>query len=187
MATRTEGLAEKEFDLILELAKSPVRTQRDLSTSIGLSLGMTNLLLKRLARKGLIKVQQLDWNRTQYLLTLKGALEKTRKSFHYGLYTIRIFRQIRENIAVALRREYAAGRRDFVIVAQDELLELIQDTVRESSISDARFAFLQGFADVPAGAPLVMTATQEPLPSPRNGQSYLALVDFDNIDFRIAQ
>ena len=41
--------------------------------SIVVGLGMTNLLIQRLARKGLIKVTQLDWKRTQYLLTLKGG------------------------------------------------------------------------------------------------------------------
>ena len=74
-----DDLAEKEFLLIQEISRKPTHTQRDLSRSVGLSLGMTNLIIQRLSRKGLIKVTQLDWKRTQYLLTLKGAVEKTRK------------------------------------------------------------------------------------------------------------
>src|SRR5947209_3037692 len=101
------ALAEKEFLLIQEIARKPTRTQRDLSQSLGLSLGMTNLLIQRLSRKGLIKITQLDWKRTQYLLTLKGAVEKTRKAYGYTLYTLRIFRQIQDNITVVLRREHA--------------------------------------------------------------------------------
>ena len=106
MTTTADPLAEKEFILIQEIAKSPTRTQRDLSESIGLSLGMTNLLIKRLARKGLIKVTHLDWKRTQYLLTLKGMMEKTRKTYHYTLYTLRLFRQIESYVAGVDREDW---------------------------------------------------------------------------------
>ena len=85
----------EEFILIQEISKSDTHTQRSLSQNIGLSLGTTNLLIQRLARKGLIKITQLDWKRTQYLLTLKGALEKTNKMYRHTLYTIRLFRQIK--------------------------------------------------------------------------------------------
>lgn len=179
------SLAETELILMREIAKSPIRTQRDLSQSAGLSLGMTNLLIKRLARKGLIKVNQLDWNRTQYLLTLKGALEKTRKMYDYTLYTIRIFRQIQENMATVLRREYAAGRRRFWLVAQDEFQDLLRQALAGSELSEANFTIVSRFAEVPPQADRVLTVTQEPVPKALAGRGPLSLVDFDNIDFRL--
>lgn len=179
-----DPLAEKEFCLIQEISRSPTRTQRDLSQSLGLSLGMTNLLIRRLSRKGLIKVTQLDWKRTQYLLTWKGALEKTRKAYGYARYTLRIFRQLQDNIATALRREYAAGRRAFCLVAQDELLDLVRDTVAGLDLADASFSFSTRFHGLPKEADLVLTATLEPPPR-SNGPRTLSLVDFDNIDFRL--
>ena len=178
----TESLAEKEFSLIQELAKSSTRTQRDLSSSVGLSLGMTNLLLKRLSRKGMIKVQQLDWKRTQYLLTLKGATEKAKKSYDYTLYTIRIFRQIQDNIAVALKRAYDDGTRDLAVVAQDEILELVRDTVQGLRLGGVNVTFVRSFSEVPAGAEGVLTATLE---TPPAGLRVTTLVDFENLDFRL--
>ncbi len=179
------NLEAKEFNLIQEIAKSPGSTQRELSNNTGLSLGMTNLLLKRLARKGLIKVKALDWNRMQYLLTLKGAMEKASKSYHYSLYTVRIFRQIERNISVALRREYDAGRRDFAVVAQDEILDLVKDIVADLGIADARFLFVNRFEDLPPSTPLVLVAVPAPYPAPKNGTRHIRLVDFDDIDFRV--
>src|SRR5438270_6817185 len=132
MSTHTGSLAQKEFALIQEISRKPTHTQRSLSQSVGLSLGTTNLLIQRLARKGFIKVTQLDWKRTQYLLTIKGAMEKTQKAYHYTRYTIRLFRQIQENIATLLRREYTAGRRKFYLVAQDEVLELLREAIAET-------------------------------------------------------
>ena len=180
-----EGLPPEEFTLIQEIAKGPARTQRDLSQSVGLSLGMTNLLIKRLARKGLIKVKQLDWNRTQYLLTIKGAVEKTRKSYDYAHYTLRIFSQIRDNITAVLNREHAQGRRVFHIVAQDELLKLLSDTVAELSLDGASFVFHRTLAEAPASADQVLTATREAPPPGAPASRFVSLVDFDNISFRL--
>jgi DNA-binding MarR family transcriptional regulator len=87
-----------EYSVLQEVARQPTQTQRELSRKVGLSLGMTNALLLRLTRKGYIKMRQLDWKRTEYLLTFKGALEKTRKSYAYTLHTIRLFRTIIESV-----------------------------------------------------------------------------------------
>lgn len=178
----TEPLGENEYALIQAIARGPSMTQRELSTDTGLSLGMTNLLIKRLARKGYIKITQLDWKRTQYLLTAKGALEKAVKSYRYSVYTIRIFRQIRDNIRTVLSREYDAGRREFAVVAQDELLELVREAIADLGYADAVFGFYGKFGELGDGDTLVLSATLEPAPS---GRRIIGLVDFDNISFRI--
>jgi DNA-binding MarR family transcriptional regulator len=179
------NLAEKEFLLIQEISRIGEHTQRSLSQRIGLSLGTTNLLIQRLARKGLIKVNQLDWKRTQYLLTLKGALEKTNKAYHYTLYTLRLFRQIQENIHTVLRREHQKGRKRFHLVAQDEIMDLLKESARDLQFPDAQFSYHRRFDEVPGEADLVMTATLEPAPK-CGTRRYVSLVDFDNIDFRIS-
>ena len=179
-----QTLDESELALMREIARAPIQTQRDLSRGAGLSLGMTNLLLKRLARKGLIKVGRLDWKRTQYLLTPKGALEKARKTFDYALYTVRLFRQLQENVETVLRREHAHGRRAFWIVARDELDGALRETVSDLAMPGARFSFARAFAEVPSDAELVLAATQETVP-PRLGARLISLVDFLDADRRL--
>ncbi|MBI3553481.1 MAG: winged helix-turn-helix transcriptional regulator [Elusimicrobia bacterium] len=179
-------LAQKEFALIQEISRKPTHTQRSLSQSVGLSLGTTNLLIQRLARKGLIKVTQLDWKRTQYLLTIKGAMEKTHKAYHYTVYTIRLFRQIQDNITTLLKREYQGGRRRFYLVAQDEIMEILREAVAGLSFADAEFTYCQRFDEVPAAADLVLSATLQSAPKSTGERRCVSLVDFDNIDFRIA-
>ena len=180
----TAAIDESELALMREISREPVQTQRGLSRGTGLSLGMTNLLLKRLARRGLIKVRQLDWKRTQYLLTPKGALEKTRKTYDYARYTVRLFRQIQENLRTAVSRECGAGRRMFWIVAQDEFEGVLRETVAELGLPGVRISFAARFADVPAGADLVLAATQEPAPA-RGGLRVVELADFLDVRFRL--
>jgi DNA-binding MarR family transcriptional regulator len=185
MNERPHGLAENEFLLIQEISRNPDSTQRHLSESLGLSLGTTNLLIRRLARKGLLKVQQLDWKRTRYLLTLEGAVEKSRKAYHYTVYTLRIFRQLQENISKVLEKEHAAGRREFVFVADHELLDLLRETAEGYGLEGARFTYAPGFRDVPREADLVFYASLE-RPPEQKGRRFVSVVDFDDIDYRVS-
>lgn len=185
MPRPADDLAANEFMLIREIARSPTRTQRDLSQSLGLSLGTTNLLIKRLSRKGLIKITQLDWKRTQYLLTLQGALEKTKKSYDYALYTIRLFRQIEANITSVLTREHKNGRKNFHLVAQDEFEQLLKEKIDALELKGVAVTFYPSYAAVPASVDHVLTATLEPAPEDFPPARCTSIVDFNNISVRL--
>jgi len=104
--------------------------------------------------------------------------------YRYTLYTIRLFRQIQDNINTVMRREHQNGRRDFHLVAHDEILDLLKETVGELELPKARFSYYRSFDSIPAGAELVMTATLEAPPKGRAWRCQ-SLVDFNNIDFRV--
>jgi DNA-binding MarR family transcriptional regulator len=63
--------------------------QRDLARIAGASLGMTNSILKRLARKGWITVKKLNSRKIQYAVTLEGINEILKRSYGYFKRTIR--------------------------------------------------------------------------------------------------
>lgn len=180
----TEVLPEKEFSLIQELVKHPEKTQRELSESVGFSLGMTNLLLKRLARKGYIKAKQLTWNKTQYLLTFKGAMEKSRKSCAYAMHTWQQARKITLAIQDAVLAEYQQGARRAVVVAWPETEALIRGALAEKELSDLEIEFAVGFKYVKPDAKLVFTATIEPSPVPAPGRRFVPLLDKVDLEFR---
>jgi DNA-binding MarR family transcriptional regulator len=78
-------IGERELRIIEEISQNQNLTQRKISHKLGLSLGMTNIILKRLASKGYIKVKGLNRRKVQYILTPKGFAEKTKKSYRYFL------------------------------------------------------------------------------------------------------
>lgn len=78
-------------------------SQRSLASSLGIALGLTNLLVRRVVRKGWVRVTRIRPNRVRYLLTPAGVAEKTRLS---GLYLqnavsfyVRARNRIRESLA----------------------------------------------------------------------------------------
>lgn len=74
---------DKEFELLELINKDCTYTQRQLSEQTGLSLGSVNILLKKLVREGLVKLQRIPANRVAYMLTPEGAREKVRKTLFY--------------------------------------------------------------------------------------------------------
>ncbi|MDR2101557.1 MAG: transcriptional regulator [Treponema sp.] len=63
--------------------------QRELAQIAGTSLGMTNSILKRLARKGWITMRKINSRRIQYAVSPEGINEILRRSYRYFKRTIR--------------------------------------------------------------------------------------------------
>jgi DNA-binding MarR family transcriptional regulator len=63
--------------------------QRDLAKIAGLSLGMTNAILKRLALKGLLTIKRVNNRNIHYIVTPTGIEAITRKSYRYFKRTIK--------------------------------------------------------------------------------------------------
>jgi DNA-binding MarR family transcriptional regulator len=71
----------------LEQEVSP--RQRDLAQVAGTSLGMTNSILKRLAKKGWITIKKVNSRNIQYAITLEGLNEIIHRSYRYFKRTIK--------------------------------------------------------------------------------------------------
>jgi DNA-binding MarR family transcriptional regulator len=74
---------ETEYQVLNHLQENEMTTQRKISAKTGLSLGAVNLLLKKMTRKGLIKVETLNTRTMRYILTPQGLQEKARLTYRY--------------------------------------------------------------------------------------------------------
>jgi EPS-associated MarR family transcriptional regulator len=73
--------SELQFRVLRLLESNPHLTQRELSKSLGVSLGGVNYCLNALVAKGSVKIQNFRNNKNKwvyaYLLTPEGIAEKT--------------------------------------------------------------------------------------------------------------
>ncbi len=67
----------RELDILEKIENNGHLTQRDLSREVGIALGLVNLLLKKMVKKGWIKIKNVDAKKISYLITPKGAREKS--------------------------------------------------------------------------------------------------------------
>ena len=142
-------LDEREFELINIIGANLASNQRDLSRRLDLSLGLTNLMLRRLVSKGYIRISQLNKRKVQYILTPKGFYEKMRKSIKYTLKTINSIGLIKEKIAEVMSHLYLEGERHFFVLGKSDFAFLIDVVVQELNLADCRVVHLDALPAVP--------------------------------------
>jgi DNA-binding MarR family transcriptional regulator len=132
---------QRDLLLLTELERNGMVTQRSLATKLGVALGLTNLYLKRLARKGYIKITTIPSHRIRYLLTPQGFAEKTRLTYQYLQYSLAHYRDMRARLRDTLSRAPGNGVKRVVIYGTGELAEMAYLSLRELDLT------LVGFVD----------------------------------------
>jgi hypothetical protein len=140
----------------------PVR-QRDLAKVVGISLGMTNVILGKLAQKGWLLARKINSRNIQYAVTSSGMEEIGRRSYHYLKRTVRNVVDYKDSlerlILGAKEKNYRAialvGRSDFDFIlsylCQKHRLSFIE-TDTAGGGDDTLLVFAEGTAYSPRGA-----------------------------------
>ena len=137
-AVPVDGAGEKELAVLRELSARPeiAASQRQIARNARVSLGMTNLILKTLARKGYVKIKKLNQKKVRYILTPRGAAEKTRKAYRAVWKTLATVRSMKAAVlaAVAGRGPGVEGR-GLAIAGEGELADVAELALREAGFS----------------------------------------------------
>ena len=132
---------QRDLILLTELERDGAITQRSLATKLGVALGLTNLYLKRLAKKGYVKITTIPSHRIRYLLTPQGLSEKSRLTYLYMQYSLSHYRDMRARLRDTLSRATGNGVKRVVIFGTSEFAELAYLSLREMELT------LVGFID----------------------------------------
>jgi len=130
------AISEKEFEVIRSIEGSDNYNQRDIARNVGISLGLTNLIIKRMVKKGYLKLRQLTPKKIQYILTPKGIVEKAKKSYSFTRRTINTMRGMKQRIQEAILNDYNQGVRKFAIQGKGELVDLVEIAMRDLALGD---------------------------------------------------
>jgi len=135
-SVKNARISEKEFEVIKSLEGLGNYNQRAIARYADISLGLTNLIIKRLIKKGYLKVRQLTPMKIQYILTPKGMVEKARKSYSFTRRTINTLREMKQRIQETVLKEYNKGARKFAIQGKSELANLAEIAIRDMGLVD---------------------------------------------------
>lgn len=139
----SDTLNEREFELVNIVGAKIGSNQRDLSRHMDLSLGMTNMLIRRLITKGYIRIKQLNKRKVEYILTPRGLSEKMRKSVKYTLKTINSIGLIKNRLHKILSELYAKGERKFAIFGRSDLALLVEIVLKEVCVNGHEVLHIQ--------------------------------------------
>jgi DNA-binding MarR family transcriptional regulator len=129
-----EGLnleARRNLQALEAIAADDHLTQRTLASRLGIALGLANIYLKRLVRKGYVKCVNLQSNRLRYLLTPKGIAEKSRLTYEFIQYSLFLYGQVRQHLHTVLEPYAATGRTRIAVYGTGEAAELAYLSIAE--------------------------------------------------------
>jgi DNA-binding Lrp family transcriptional regulator len=125
--------AHRDLQLLEAVEENARVTQRTLATKLGIALGLTNIYLKRLVRKGYIKCVNVQSNRISYLITPRGIVEKARLTYEFMDYSLHLYADVRQRLRTVFQDCAAAGQR-VAIFGCGEAAELAYLSLKEAGL-----------------------------------------------------
>jgi len=120
----------RDLRLLEELEKNPIVSQRELSHKFNIALGVTNACLRRMARKGWIRIRDLNPRKIGYYLTPKGVLEKARLTLNLISFRIQNYVELKRIIANRLLEMENKGLKQLVFYGISDEMEVAYITLQ---------------------------------------------------------
>jgi DNA-binding MarR family transcriptional regulator len=117
----TELAVDKEIAILSHIEGSDQVRQRDVSHVIGMSLGMTNTILKRLVHKGYLTVRKVNNRNIADAVTPTGVEAIAKRSYRYFKRTIRNIVYYREAIEAFVQDVKSRGHRGIAFAGVSDL------------------------------------------------------------------
>ncbi len=95
---------ERTMRLLECLASGKAVTQRSMASSVGVALGLTNLLVRRLVRQGYVRIARIGPRHVRYFVTPEGFEALGQATLTSLNNTVRLYTQTRDHIGAELNR-----------------------------------------------------------------------------------
>jgi DNA-binding Lrp family transcriptional regulator len=120
----------RDLQLLEEIEQNPRISQRELSNKFGIALGVTNACIKRMARRGLIRLKGFPPRRIAYYLTPKGFAEKSKLALRFFSYNIRHYAEMKKQISKKLLEIQNSGVKRAVFYGVSDEMEVAYITLQ---------------------------------------------------------
>ena len=135
----------RDLQLLEEIEQNPRISQRELSNKFGIALGVTNACIKRMARRGLIRLKGIPPRRIAYYITPKGFAEKANLALRFFSYNIQHYAEMKKLISKKLLEMQQSGVKRVAFFGVSDEMEIAYITLQGSDMK------LVGIADEDGG------------------------------------
>ena len=113
-----------------EINRESLITQRTLSNSLNIALGLVNTYIRKLVNKGYIKITKGPMNRVKYVLTRKGFTHRVSLTYNFMQSSINYLKNARKIIDIIYGQMIKDGVRSILIWGDGEIAELCYISLR---------------------------------------------------------
>ncbi len=149
-----EGDSYRELRLLEEVDSTPELSQRHLARSLGIALGVANLLVRNLVKKGYIRTTRVGWKRWVYVLTPAGMSRKVQLTLGYIERFHDHYRRVRQLLREDLGTHTIRPDSCIAIYGATELAELMFLVLRDMGVTSIDVFDRQGTGGPFLGMPV---------------------------------
>ena len=131
-----DGGYYRELRLLEEVHTTPELSQRKLASELGVALGVANILVRKVAQKGYIRISQRGWKRWAYVLTPSGMARKFQLTLTYVERILDHYRKVRSMLREDLSRLPLTTESRVAIVGTSGLAELTYLALLELGVTE---------------------------------------------------
>lgn len=132
---KVDGASYRELRLLEEVDATSNLSQRKLAGSLGIALGVANVLVRKVAKKGYIRITQRGWRRWAYVLTPAGMSRKLQLTMEYMENILDHYKKVRRMLRDDLSRLPLDPESRVAIVGATGLAELTYLALLEMGIT----------------------------------------------------
>jgi DNA-binding MarR family transcriptional regulator len=129
----------RDLRLLSEVNEVPEVNQRQLSLTLGIALGLTNVLLKNLVQKGYVRVSNASWKRRLYNLTPEGLAHKLRLTTGYISRVLDHYQNVRQTLREQMEGLDFNEESRIAVFGTNEFAALVYLGLKEIGIEDIAF------------------------------------------------
>ncbi len=101
---------------------------------LNISLGLVNSFIKRLVKKGYLKITSIPKTRIKYILTPRGAAEKTRLTYLYIQHSYNFYKESRQKLRDLFAELEKQSLTRIVFYGAGDLAEIAYISLQETGI-----------------------------------------------------
>lgn len=115
------------------IAKDEKISQRKLARLTDLSLGHLNLLLHKLVKKGLVKIEKTNPRNLRYILTPQGIARNAKRAYKYIQGAVNQVLALKEEVERIFEKYCSKGGIVYIDGEQDEIYQVIKLVVEDKN------------------------------------------------------
>ncbi len=131
----SDNSGQRELNILETLEARPEATQANLAAELGVAVGTVNFVVKRLVKKGYLRVRQLERRRLRYIVTPAGMALRTQLALDSLSYSMRLYRETREAARRLIDQVRQQGSSSVAIEGDGELADVVRLTCLEMNLA----------------------------------------------------
>jgi len=123
-----------QYNILQSLENGEQTSQRQLSSQLGINVASINFALKKLTKRGLVKMLGANPRRMQYILTPKGIAEKTQLAYKFFDRNFHFYKAVRKDVEDKISSIPFNDKKRVALYGVTDLMELAYLVIQDKEL-----------------------------------------------------